>query len=536
MGVSEPAGGDVGLTALREELLRRDDAFERERGEKSSRAHIAADAEWEALYQSLKRAEKALAEASRVSGQCAQYIARRRRFCASRAADGCDGYCSLHAVGLGKALSRPAAGTKDQNPCVDAYGERAEAANSRQHADETRHSTRHRKKTNVHRRMKKLTNPLSMHHRTAAPCPVWSEVYDNLERPLLIDVGCAKGRFLARAATSDAARFEASLSLMNRDSDSPSLLPSSESSESSALKTPDASKKNLNLSRCHNLLGLEIYAPIVEEARKWWTDAWNERNERNERNPRNLHFVACNANVTLTRAWLGESLASRLAYVTILFPDPWSRARHAPRRVVTPAFARALAAVCREGTRVYCCSDVEPLAEEMQATFLGCPEEGAGIPRKAFELDEASYARHGEATALELKKDTRTRAEVSAQKGKGGEGPSEAFDHVFPAHPYAWQNGAQNGAKGDVHETVRRVDASDPTNAQDAFATCAGDETDSSDARDEDQTSSRVSAPAPARWLAANPMGVPTERDLVCESKWRPVYRFVVVRRPPTPH
>ena len=31
-------------------------------------------------------------------------------------------------------------------------------------------------------------------------------------------------------------------------------------------------------------------------------------------------------------------------------------------------------------------------------------------------------------------------------------------------------------------------------------------------------------------WLAANPVGVPTERDLVCESKWRPVYRFVVVR------
>ena len=53
------------------------------------------------------------------------------------------------------------------------------------------------------------------------------------------------------------------------------------------------------------------------------------------------------------------------------------------------------------------------------------------------------------------------------------------------------------------------------------------------DARDADRTSNRVSAPA--RWLAANPMGVPTERDLVCESKWRPVYRFVVVRRPTTP-
>ena len=171
----------------------------------------------------------------------------------------------------------------------------------------------------------------------------------------------------------------------------------------------------------------------------------------------------------------------------------------------------------------------------MQATFLGCPEEGshAGIPGKAFELDEASYARHGEATALELKKDTRTRAEAFCKKkGKGGEGPSEAFDHVFPAHPYAWQNGAQNGAKGDVHVTVR-MDASDPTNAEGAFATRTGDVTDSNDARDADRTSNRVSAPA--RWLAANPMGVPTERDLVCESKWRPVYRFVVVRRPKTP-
>ena len=196
MGVSEPPGGDAGLTALREELLRRDDAFERERGEKSSRAHIAADAEWEALYQSLKRAEKALAEASRVSGQCAQYIARRRRFCASRAADGCDGYCSLHAVGLGKALSRPAAGTTARG-AADASERTAAAADASE-------SVALRKKTNVHRRMKKLTNPMALHHRTAASSPVWSDVYDDLDRPLLIDVGCAKGRFLARAATHKA--------------------------------------------------------------------------------------------------------------------------------------------------------------------------------------------------------------------------------------------------------------------------------------------------------------------------------------------
>ena len=200
--------------------------------------------------------------------------------------------------------------------------------------------------------------------------------------------------------------------------------------------------------------------------------------------------MACNANVTLTAAWLGESLASRLAYVTILFPDPWSRARRAPRRVVARVRARARGGVPRGHARVLLLGR-RAAREEMQATFLGCPEEGAGVLGKAFELDEASYARHGEATALELKKDTRTRA-LRVRKGKGGEKPSEAFDHVFPAHPYAWQNGAQNGAKGDVHETTQN-----PTNAQETFVRRAGDVTDSSDARDADQTSATSASPAP---------------------------------------
>ena len=146
---------------------------------------------------------------------------------------------------------------------------------------------------------------------------------------------------------------------------------------------------------------------------------------------------------------------------------------------------------------------------------------------KAFELDEASYARHGEATALELKKDTRTRAEAS-EKGKGGEKPSEAFDHVFPAHPYAWQNvfGAQNGAKGDVHETTQN-----PTNAQETFVRRAGDVTDSSDARCGPRSERVSRLPRPPALATPPTRCVPTERDLVCESKWRPVYRFVVVRR-----
>ena len=160
--------------------------------------------------------------------------------------------------------------------------------------------------------------------------------------------------------------------------------------------------------------------------------------------------------------------------------------------------ARARGGVPR-GHATYCCSDVEPLAEEMQATFLGCPEEGAGVRAgKAFELDEASYARHGEATALELKKDTRTRAEAS-EKGKGGEKPSEAFDRACSRRTRTrGRTGAQNGAKGDVHETTQN-----PTNAQETFVRRAGDVTDSSDARDADKR--RIASPLPRPRVGSPP-------------------------------
>ena len=32
-------------------------------------------------------------------------------------------------------------------------------------------------------------------------------------------------------------------------------------------------------------------------------------------------------------------------------------------------------------------------------------------------------------------------------------------------------------------------------------------------------------------WLRVRPYGLPTERDKVCEAKWRPVYRVLLVRQ-----
>ncbi|ACO65525.1 predicted protein [Micromonas commoda] len=199
--------------------------------------------------------------------------------------------------------------------------------------------------------MKKMTNPMAAPHRVPVEAPDWPTVFKDPTLPTFIDVGCAKGRFLQRAATVDREVFEAAHGR-------------------------------------HNLLGLEIYPPIVEDANLW------TRTHDGAGAIGNLHFVACNANVSLA-----GMRVPNVRMVSVLFPDPWSRRKHAGRRVVTAQFVNTLASALVEGARVYCCSDVRPLAAEMQAL-----------------------------------------------------------------------------------------------------------------------------------WLAANPMGVPTERDLVCESKWRPVYRFVVRR------
>ena len=51
---------DASLASLRDELKRRDDAYEATTGIKSSRDIIARDPEWEEMYQQLKRAEMAL--------------------------------------------------------------------------------------------------------------------------------------------------------------------------------------------------------------------------------------------------------------------------------------------------------------------------------------------------------------------------------------------------------------------------------------------------------------------------------------------
>ncbi|NER78190.1 MAG: tRNA (guanosine(46)-N7)-methyltransferase TrmB [Leptolyngbya sp. SIO1D8] len=162
-------------------------------------------------------------------------------------------------------------------------------------------------------RVRQHVNPLSRKYQTTAEVPDWRSVFSNPDRPLHIDIGCAKGYFLMQMA---------------------------------ALQ-PD-----------WNFLGLEIRAPLVDSALQ----------QRDKDHQQNLHFLFCNANTSLTG--LLESLpGDLLQQVSIQFPDPWFKKRHQKRRVVQPELVQCLADFLPSRGRVILQSDVESVAQEMCDRF-----------------------------------------------------------------------------------------------------------------------------------------------------------------------
>lgn len=162
-------------------------------------------------------------------------------------------------------------------------------------------------------RVRQHVNPLSLRYQRPAPIPNWDDVFSKSDRPLHLDIGSARGQFLLNIA--------------------------SQQSE-------------------WNFLGLEIRRPLVEQAIAL----------RDEQRLSNLHFIFCNANVSLLP--LLKSLPQGvLQRVSIQFPDPWFKKRHQKRRIVQPDFVAALAACLVPGGMVFLQSDVEQVAVEMCDRF-----------------------------------------------------------------------------------------------------------------------------------------------------------------------
>lgn len=162
-------------------------------------------------------------------------------------------------------------------------------------------------------RVHQHVNPLSPYYgREPQPIDL-KAVFDDPTRPLLIDIGCARGRFLLRMAEAE----------------------------------PE-----------WNYLGVEIREPLVIEANRLAAEA----------NLTNLHYEFCNAMLWLDRL-LFEIPDGVLRAVTIQFPDPWFKKKHAKRRMVNAELVETVVDKLTKHGEVFIQTDIEFLAEEMFELF-----------------------------------------------------------------------------------------------------------------------------------------------------------------------
>lgn len=162
-------------------------------------------------------------------------------------------------------------------------------------------------------RVHQHVNPLAPYFRFTPKPLEFDEIFFNSSLPVHLDIGSARGRFLLQMAEID---------------------------------------------KTQNYLGVEIREPLVIEANQLAKEA----------NLTNLHYEFCNATIWLDRL-LNNLPENILKTVTIQFPDPWYKKKHAKRRMVKDEMIEAIAKNLDLTGKVFVQTDVEFLAEEMFDLF-----------------------------------------------------------------------------------------------------------------------------------------------------------------------
>lgn len=162
-------------------------------------------------------------------------------------------------------------------------------------------------------RVHQHVNPLAPYFRFT-PNPIEIEkIFANPEMPILLDIGCARGRFLLQMA---------------------------------------------DLDKSQNYIGIEIREALVNEGNRLAQEA----------NLTNLHYEFSNAMVNLDKS-IANFPKGLLQTVTIQFPDPWFKKKHAKRRMVNRQLVETVVEHLAENGRIFVQTDIEFLAEEMFELF-----------------------------------------------------------------------------------------------------------------------------------------------------------------------
>ena len=166
-------------------------------------------------------------------------------------------------------------------------------------------------------RIRQHVNPLSRKFQQPLQIPDWNQIYLHSDRPIHLDIGCARGKFLLQMAQLN----------------------------------PDV-----------NFLGIEIRESLVIAANQ----------TRDELELTNLHYLF--GNINSSASILLQSLPpNTLNYITIQFPDPWFKKKHHKRRVTQPELVKTLVEYLTPGGKIFLQSDIEVVAIEMRDRFAAHP-------------------------------------------------------------------------------------------------------------------------------------------------------------------
>ena len=266
-------------------------------------------------------------------------------------------------------------------------------------------------------RFRQHVNPLSRRYSMAAELPPnWpASVFDNVELPLYLDIGCGKGGFLLELAKRRSKEERRYSSQMMNDENGESGVSSTTYDDEDDNDDEEKGEKGdsidtnvptidtgLSLSTPSSLLwplpshmnylGLEIRPGVSQYAQARVTKRKLDGM---------VSFVGCNANVDLDRLLtlyhgrsgnanngskdeVGGDIQNnnddstnhrRLAFVSIQFPDPHFKKAHTKRRVVTSLLVSTLAKFMEEGSAVFLQSDVKDALMAMREKFVEAFEE-----------------------------------------------------------------------------------------------------------------------------------------------------------------
>ena len=122
-----------------------------------------------------------------------------------------------------------------------------------------------------------------------------------------------------------------------------------------------------------------------------------------------LLYRARESHLTNIRAIAGDGLVVAeqmlpelsLAGIRTFFPDPWPKARHHKRRLVTPLNAALLASRTKAGGFWHLATDWQPYADQMQEVFASSTQWLGGVIPRPHDRPVTRY----EATAIHERRD-----------------------------------------------------------------------------------------------------------------------------------